>query len=145
MIAYFDTSAVIPLIIEEPHSEDVGEVWDHASRLVSSRLLYPEGRAALAQAHRMNRLTTRQLRTAARDLEVLGGQLDHVEVTDDLANRAGELAEAAALRGYDAVHLAAAESIADGDLVMVTGDAALRQAATDLGMAVVILASRPTP
>lgn len=143
MIAYFDTSALIPLIIDEPPSAVVGEVWDHASRLVSSRLLYPEGRAALAQAHRMNRLTARQLRTAVRDLEVLVGQLDHVEVTPELANRAGELAEQAALRGYDAVHLAAAESIADGDLVMVTADDALRVAATDLGLAVVTFDSRP--
>ncbi|MDR9451384.1 MAG: type II toxin-antitoxin system VapC family toxin [Acidimicrobiia bacterium] len=135
MIAYFDTSAVLPLIIEEPASEPAGRLWDDASRVVSVRLLYPEARAALAQARRTGRLTSRQLRSAVAELEALDQQLDHVEVTAVLATRAGELAETHALRGYDAVHLAAAEAIADADVVMVAGDQALSAAAGALGLA----------
>ena len=135
MIAYFDTSAVLPLIIEEPASEPAGRLWDDASRVVSVRLLYPEARAALAQARRTGRLTSRQLRSAVAELEALDQQLDHVEVTAVLATRAGELAETHALRGYDAVHLAAAEAIADADVVMVAGDRALSAAAGALGLA----------
>jgi predicted nucleic acid-binding protein len=38
-------------------------------------------------------------------------------------------------RGYDAVHLAAALTVADDDLVVVTGDGELATAATDAGLA----------
>ena len=139
MIAYFDTSALIPLLVEEPTSRVVARFWDDATRVVSVRLLYPEARAALARAGHMERLTSNQLRKAVDDLEALDRQLDHVEVTAHLATRAGELAEAVALRGYDAVHLAAAESIADQELVVVAGDLALRTAAGTLGLTTVVL------
>ena len=68
-------------------------------------------------------------------LELLDQHVDHVEVTAELAARAGELAEAVAMRGYDAVHLAAA----DGDLIVVAGDLALRSAAHQLGLATATL------
>lgn len=134
MIAYFDTSALIPLLVEEPISDVAAQFWDDATRVASVRLLYPEARAALAQAHRMERVTSRQLRSAVTYLETLDGQLDHVEVNAPLASRAGELAEAVSLRGYDAVHLAAAESIADQELIVVAGDVALRSAAREIGL-----------
>jgi len=139
MIAYFDTSALIPLLVEEPTSASVARLWDDATRVASVRLLYPEARAALAQARRVGRLTSRQLSTAVTGLESLDRQLDHIEVTAHLAARAGELAESAALRGYDAVHLAAAESVADTELVVVAGDLALRSAAHTLGLAIATL------
>jgi hypothetical protein len=135
VIAYFDTSALIPLVIEEPTSSGAARLWDSATRVVSVRLVYPEGRAALAQALRTGRLSSRQLRSAVVELESLDRQLDHVEVTAPLAARAGQLAEDHALRGYDAVHLAAAELLADGDLVVVARDQDLRSAAHDLGLA----------
>jgi predicted nucleic acid-binding protein len=84
-------------------------------------------------------MTSHQLQAAVNDLEVLDRQLDHVEVTAQLAMRAGELAEAVALRGYDALHLAAAQSIADEELVVVAGDLALRTAAGELGLATAVL------
>lgn len=135
MIAYFDTSALIPLVIEESTSSGAARLWDSATRMVSVRLVYPEGRAALAQAQRMGRLSPRQLRSAVAGLESLDRQLDHVEVTAPLAARAGQLAEDHALRGYDAVHLAAVELITDEDLVVVVGDQDLKSAAHALGLA----------
>jgi hypothetical protein len=44
------------------------------------------------------------------------------------------LAEARQLRGYDAVHLAAADRVHDPDVVVVAGDGALLDAATAEGM-----------
>jgi hypothetical protein len=52
-----------------------------------------------------------------------------------LARRVGELAEAHALRGNDAVHIAAAEQLLDNDLIVVAGDAAVRRAGQALGLA----------
>ena len=135
MIAYFDTSALIPLVIEEPTSSGAARLWNSATRVASVRLMYPEGRATLAQALRIGRLSSRQLQSAVVELESLDRQLDHIEFTAPLAARAGQLAEDHALRVHDAVHLAAVEMIADGDLVVVSGDQGLRSAAHALGLA----------
>ena len=132
MIAYFDTSSVIALLIEEPGSEAAGRLWDEADRLVSIRLVYAEGHAALAQAARGRRLDKRQLGVAVTELLSLYGQLDLVEVTDPLVRRAGNLAETLSLRGYDALHLAAAEFVKDTEVVFVSGDISLCQAAAEL-------------
>ena len=136
MIAYFDTSAVMPLLITEPGSDRAASLWDGADRVVSVRLVYPEARAALAQAERLGRLTARQLRDAVTEFDALFEQIDLVEVDDILTRRAGELAEARQLRGYDAVHLAAADRVRDPSVVMVAGDGALLAAAAAEGMAV---------
>jgi len=138
VIAYFDTSAVVPLIINEAATDHCNRVWNDSSRVVSVRLLYPEARAALGRAHRMNRLTRRQLTAANSELDTVVTEVDHIELTADLARTAGELAQAHGLRGYDAVHLAAAQSIADDDLVLITGDIDLAAAAQSVGIAVSI-------
>jgi predicted nucleic acid-binding protein len=136
VIVYFDTSSVVPLIIEEPSSTVVERLWNEAERVVSVRLLYPEARAALARAERMARLTASQHAAAVRELDTIVTQIDHVEVTPELAFAAGELAHEHGLRGYDAVHLAAATRSLGSTDAIATGDAALAQAATTLGIAV---------
>jgi uncharacterized protein len=136
LICYFDTSALIPLLVEEAGSDIAGRLWDTADRVVSSRLVYAEARAALAQAHRTDRIGAAGLRRAVTDLEGLMGDFDLVEVGAAVVHRAGELAEQLALRGYDAVHLGSAESLADPDLVLVAGDRQLLRAAGELQIAV---------
>jgi uncharacterized protein len=138
VIAYFDTSAIIPLIIEEPASDTCSRIWNDAARIISVRLLYPEARAALAKAERMRRIASPQLIAAITELDSITMQIDYIEVSAELAHTAGELAQAHGLPGYDAVHLAAAAAAADNELVLVTGDADLGTAATSLGIAVAI-------
>jgi uncharacterized protein len=136
VIAYFDTSALVPLLIAEPGSARAASLWDSADRVVSVRLVYPETRAALAQAERLGRLTARHLGDAVTEFDSLFAEIDLVEVDDTLARRAGELAEVRRLRGYDAVHLAAADRIRDPNVVVIAGDSALLDAATAEGMTV---------
>jgi uncharacterized protein len=136
VIAYFDTSALVPLLIAEPGSARAASLWDGADRIVSVRLIYPETRAALAQAERLGRLTRRQLRDAVTEFDSLFEEIDLVEVDDALARRAGELAEVRQLRGDDAVHLAAADRVRDPNVVVIAGDGALLDAATAEGMTV---------
>jgi uncharacterized protein len=136
VIAYFDTSAVVPLLVVEAGSTRAAALWDGADRVVSARFVYTEGRAALAQAHRLGRLTARQLRAAVTELDSRYEELDLVEIDDPLARHAGQLAEAHGLRGYDAVHLAAADRVSDPDLVVVAEDEALLTAATAEGMTI---------
>ncbi len=136
MIVYFDTSALIPLIIDEPSSSSCERLWNEATRTVSVRLLYVEARSALARAQRLGRLTHRGLASAVALLDDLSAQVDHVEITDRLVRTAGDLAEEHQLRGYDAVHLAAAQTVADVDTVFASGDQNLIATASHLGLTV---------
>jgi len=136
LIAYFDTSAVVPLVVEEPASHRCAEHWSAADRLVSVRIVAVEARAALAQANRQQRVTAGDLRSAVDALDGVLTQMDLVDIDDDLVSMAAELAETQAFRAYDALHLAAALTIADDDVVLVAGDGPLISAAVALGMAV---------
>lgn len=135
MIAYFDTSALLPLLVDEAGSQRAGRVWDQADHVVSVRLVYVEGRAALAQAQRLERIDDDQLSTLVDRLDGLYGQLDRIDVDETLVRRAGALAEQHALRGYDAVHLAGVERVGGEDTVFVSGDADLCAAAQQIGIA----------
>jgi predicted nucleic acid-binding protein len=98
--------------------------------------LFAETRAALAQARRTGRATAAQVRAAIDELDDRYAQLELVEIDDVLVRQAGELTDSHGLRGYDAVHLAAARRVLDADLVLVAGDRALLAAAESLGLAV---------
>lgn len=136
MIVYFDTSAFIPLIVDEPSSNSCERLWNEATRVVSVRLLYAEARAALARAYRLGRLSRRQLNSVIELLDGLVNEVDSVEITESLVRVAGALAEEQELRGYDAVHLAGALTVSDTDTIFASGDQHLIAAATRLGLAV---------
>ncbi len=136
MIAYFDTSAVVPLLIAEHGSRMAATVWDSADRAVSVRLVYPETRAALAQAQRLHRMRAQELRRAVSELDSRFEEMDLVEIDAPLTRLAGEKAEEHGLRGYHAVHLAAALRVRDPDVVLIAGDRTLLDAALSEGIAV---------
>lgn len=111
-------------MVEEPGSETVTQAWTAADSVLAARLVYPEARAGLAAAQRSGRLTKRLYRGRKAALDELWQEFDVVEITSALAQTAGDLAERFGLRGYDAVHLAAALHIqpdaiasADADLL----------------------------
>ncbi|MFC7624582.1 type II toxin-antitoxin system VapC family toxin [Microlunatus sp. GCM10028923] len=135
MIGYFDTSAFVPLLVAEPTSGICRRFWDDADDVVSCQLMYVEAAAALAQAQRMGRLTEAQLDASLRLVDEFWREMDVIEVDQALMERAAILARRSGLRGYDAVHCAAAERINDSDLVAATGDAKLLDAWHTLGVA----------
>jgi predicted nucleic acid-binding protein len=136
VICYFDTAALVPLLITEPGSEAGRRLWDNADEVVTVRLAYVEAAAALAQARRLGRLTPVRERAVLRALDRLWTEVDVVEVDDALVRRAAELARLQALRWYDAVHCAAAEQLADDDLVVAAGDRELLRACRALGISI---------
>ena len=136
MIAYFDTSSVVPLVIHEPSTAACNRIWNAAEKVVSVPLLYPEARAALARARRMGRITEPQLVVAVAALDLLFDEIEQIDVTAALARHAGVLAQVHSLRGYDAVHLAGATMRPDPELVFATGDRDLANAAEASGLAV---------
>jgi predicted nucleic acid-binding protein len=70
------------------------------------------------------------------ELNALNAELVIVGVDEALAQRAGELADERALRGYDAVHLASALALGPGETILVTWDRDLSNAAVYTGVAV---------
>ncbi len=139
MIAYFDASAFVKLLVREPGTTEALEIWRTSQGRVSSRLLYPEARAGLARARRMRRLGADGARAARERADAFLDEADFVELTEPLALRAGDLAEEHGLRGYDAVHLASFEEIADDDSVLVAADGALLEAVRRHGLATMVL------
>ncbi len=134
MIAYFDSSALVKLVVEEDGSDEVAVLWDGADVVVSSRVAYPEVRAALAAASRNGRLTGRSLAEAKRQWARFWDALRVVELSDEVGLLSGDLAEAHRLSGFDAVHLASALLVSGDDVVVATWDSRLRAAADATGL-----------
>jgi predicted nucleic acid-binding protein len=145
LIGYVDTSAFVPLLIREPSSAACRRFWEDADSVASSRLLYVETAAALAQARRMGRLTARAHRASLNLLDELWPELDIIEVGERVIARAAALAHTQGLRGYDALHSSSAEQIVDDDLVAAAGDRRLLDAWSALGIAVFDTNAPETP
>jgi predicted nucleic acid-binding protein len=71
-----------------------------------------------------------------RLLERLWEAIVPIEIDEELVARAGDLAEDHALRGFDAVHLASAESVADDETFVASADTDLLSAARERGLAI---------
>ncbi len=132
-IVYFDSSAFIKLIVEEDGSEIAATLWDGCDAAVSSRLAYPEVRAALAAAGRLNKAAQRRAET---DWEQYWSATRAVELTERVAQRAGQLASERALRGADAVHLASVLAVGSADILLAVWDDRLRSGAEGAGVQV---------
>ena len=131
MITYIDTSTLLKLIIDENGSERALTIWSTADAVASVNLIVVEARAALAAAKRVRRLTEAQHRSAVAQLEALVSDLHIVPVTVELVASAAELTDEEGLRGYDAVHLAAALTVEA--TVLSSADTALCAAAARRG------------
>lgn len=136
MITYFETSALVKVLLEEPGSDAAVVLWDHASSTATSVATHPEARSALARKAREGGLTGRALAVTTRELRSLTERMHMIPLSRPLALTAGDLAERHALRAYDAVHLASARAIESDEVILATWDAALARAARDIGLAV---------
>lgn len=135
MIGYLDTSAFVPLLVAEPGSSACRRFWNDADDVVTCRLLFVESAAALAQAARGARMTPANHAAGLDVLEQLWREVDVIDIDDVLTRRAAALAARFALRVCDAMYCAAAEQIADPDLVAASGDRKLLAAWSGLGIA----------
>jgi predicted nucleic acid-binding protein len=134
---YLDTSALVKLYVDEADSRDTRTRVANADTVATSRVAYPEARAAFARRRREGGITKSAL---ARVTSALDRDLDRfviVELSAKVARRAGELAERRQLRGFDAIHLASALEL--GELTaaepgFLCYDLALREAAAEEGL-----------
>ena len=132
MITYVDTSTLIKLIVDEEGSDRAELIWQSADSVASVSLVVVEARAALAAAARGRRLSSDQLHVTKTELAAFVEDLHLVEVTEELIESAAQYAETESLRGYDAVHLAAAVLV--GAAVLASADRALCGAAERQGL-----------
>jgi predicted nucleic acid-binding protein len=105
---YLDTSALVKIYVDEPGRAALMRQIDAASTVATVRIAYAEARAAFARKRRERGLDARSLRRVVESLDQDWPTFGVVEVNEPLVRRAGSLAERHDLRGYDAIHLAAA-------------------------------------
>ena len=120
MAAYFfDSSALV-----KRYAREVGTAWviyllkpAAANRIYVARITSVEVISALTRRARMGALDSKDaVKAIAKLRRAFAARFRIVEVTAALVERAAELAEKHALRGYDAVQLAAALNVNDGRL-----------------------------
>lgn len=140
-LAFWDSSALLKLLVEEPGTDLAVTLWDGATAVAASRLAVPEMSAVLAAAESSGRIDPRRRGVAAGEWRRYLAALDVVELTPALGDRAANLAAAHPLSGADAVHLATALALAlalrDSALVVATWDRRLASAASAEGLDVV--------
>lgn len=125
-MVYLDSSALVKLVVAERESAALRRYLrsqpQRAScalaRVEVMRAVRPQGGAAVGRARRLLR------------------RLDLVQLDDELLDAAAAL-EAGILRSLDAIHLAAAETLADELAAIVTYDDRMTAAARLLGLPVV--------
>lgn len=115
------------------------KVVGKAEQVCTHLIAYAELRAALAKAERMRRLDAAQKAKILPLIERDWQTLNIVLTTETLVKRAGFLADRFGLRGYDSIHLAAAEAISlqimPQPLWFASFDCHLNRAAEASGMA----------
>jgi predicted nucleic acid-binding protein len=138
VIGYFDTSAFVPLLVEENTSFRCRLLWRMADVVVSNRLLPLEATSALHQAFRLHRIDRGRLSRAFDRVDALWEECSPVEIDDALVTRARQCMDAVPLRAYDTAHCAAGLLIAEEpDAVLISGDLKLLAAWRHFGATVV--------
>lgn len=138
MIAYLDASALVKRYVTEAGSPEVEALIGGAQATGTAVVSRAEVAAALAKAARMG-LVSRE--AAAKALEAFNADWEHlirVQMGEPLAARAAALAWEHGLRGYDAVHLAAAlvwREMLGEPVTMATYDRELWRGARATGLA----------
>ncbi len=106
MILYLDTSSLVKLYVEESSSGEIERLVAEASLVCTSVIAYAEARSALARLCREGALTSEEHVLAKADLDHDWPHYLALEVTPEVWQGAGDLAEKHALRGFDSLHLA---------------------------------------
>lgn len=134
MILYLDTSALAKLYLEEEGSDQVREWAWAAEALATSRVALAELAAAIARRRRegdLNDDESDSIRSAMTE------DWNHLVVVHLDEHRAADVAFGHELRGFDAIHLAAAlqvrSSLSDIPVLFSCFDQRLNKAAAEQG------------
>ncbi len=137
MILYLDASALVKRYVVEPGSVEVNEVVAAANSTGTGIISRAEVAAALAKAARIGALTREEAEASLLLFRSQWADLVRIRATEALVSRADSFAWEFNLRGYDAVHLAAAALWQDSmgkPVTLATFDRLLWLAAQRLGL-----------
>lgn len=139
MILYLDASALVKEYVEERGSDEVVGIVARAAMIGTALISRAEVASALGKAVRMGVV---ELEAGLANLQAFREEwfdLVRLDITDGLVARADEYAWQLGLRGYDAVHLAAASLWQDAlgqPVTLATFDKPLWEAAKQTGLTV---------
>ncbi len=144
-MVYVDTSVLVPLFLNEPHSLAASDWYAHEkSELVAAAWCIPEFASALGIKQRTGAIDAQQAQRAWESFKrMVAADLRLLPVEPASFHRAAELVldAASTLRAGDALHLACAE--AAGAKRMATLDDVLSRNAQRLKMKLVALRGTP--
>ncbi|MBU2611525.1 MAG: type II toxin-antitoxin system VapC family toxin [Chloroflexi bacterium] len=110
MIVYFDTSALVKGYVEEAGSREVHALLDDKTIIPGSAIITQvEMAAALQKAVRLNNAAEALLAETWQDFLDDWSTFTHIQVSEALVVRASRISFDYQLRGYDSLHLAAAQ------------------------------------
>lgn len=122
---YLDSSALVKRYLMEEGSRAVRAAMEAEAAWCSCRVAFVETARAVGRAVGSH---------AVESIEVDWCDFDIVEVDRGLTERAAELAISSGLRSLDALHLAAALTLSNGELTFATWDRRLHRAARAHGL-----------
>lgn len=140
---YLDASAWVKRYCLETGSPWVGEFFGQQQRIACAALGYVEVTATLARKSKAQEMAAPAFEEKLQELRDDWSRFFQVKVTDEVTDLAVDLARNLALRGADAVHLAAALwfrgllSAEEDQLVFVASDRELKNGARSSGLEVV--------
>lgn len=111
---YWDTSAIVPLVIDEPHSESVRAVLRNDGNVVVWWMTTIECLSAILRNEREGRLTREQSDQARQALDALGGDWSELAPSETVRDRARGVLMRHPLRAVDALQLGAALTWTEG-------------------------------
>ena len=140
-VYFFDTSVIVKRYVQE-----TGTAWvqgltapSAGHSLILARITLVETIAAVTRRARFGNISPVDAATAITDFEFdFGRQYFIIEISAGLVVQAASLAKQHALRGYDAVQLAAAIQLhaQDPSMTLISADAELNKIALTAGLTV---------
>ena len=135
-LVYFDTSALVKLLVLETGSPLAVALWERADTVVTSRIADVEVKSVLAAAERIGRIDAAPAAAARDRWKELWPGLAKVEVTEKLTAHAADLADRRPLRAGDALHLASALLLREASPMFCAWDRRLTAAGRAEGLTV---------
>jgi predicted nucleic acid-binding protein len=137
---YLDASALVKRYVDEGGSRRVHRIIAESQMVATAVVSRAEVGAALAKAVRLGVLTPEAGQLSVSAFRFEWPAIVRLPITESVAARADSLAWEHGLRGYDAVHLAAAlhwADLVDAPVTMATFDRQLWGAAASVGLTLV--------
>lgn len=139
MILYLDANALVKRYVAEPGSAEVAAIVNQADLAGSALISRAEVAAALAKAVRVGALPAEGAWNALKAFRRDWPDVVRLPISDQVVARADTLAWEYGLRGYDAIHIAAAavwQEAVRQEIILASYDRMLWDVAVQMGFRV---------